>query len=243
MPSSSSSVSLSPAQRDLLKRHETDISTGLSSDQVTERREQFGGFNVVKPPIDCPPALCVILPCIASFPSMKAFKAMQPDDAEVKRNGQWIRYDVTSLVTGDIIRLEEGDMVPADCVVLQFTSPHQEELLVDVRAITAEEKPRSAKYVTRTQPVEGSSATNTQETVKFVQPVQLYWGGTVVQGGCIAVVTAIGHQCYVSTLIQQGKFPPKVADLADVVEVHNDDDEGDGIALVSAQDPMIRETV
>ena len=49
---------------------------------------------------------------------MKLFATIQPDDAEILRNGQWIRYDATSLVTGDIIRLEEGDLIPADCIVL-----------------------------------------------------------------------------------------------------------------------------
>ena len=120
---------------------------------------------------------------------MKAFRALQPDEAEVMRNGAWIRYDVTSLVVGDIIRLEEGDMVPADCVVLDLTTPLQsnQELLVDVRGITAEEKPRSAKRIPRQ--ANKSEQEQTNEATYAVQPVQLYWGGTVVQGGCIAVVS------------------------------------------------------
>ncbi|KAL7569455.1 hypothetical protein ACA910_009638 [Epithemia clementina (nom. ined.)] len=250
---------LSPAQRDLVDRLKTNPDMGLTTDEVTARREESGQFNVVKPPIDCPPTVCCLLPCIKHIPSMKAFRALQPDEAEVLRNGTWIRYDVTSLVVGDIIRMEEGDVVPADCVVLDLTvNVHNRgapELLVDVRGITAEEKPRSAKRIPRKDP-----DTNLETLV--VQPVQLYWGGTVVQGGCIAVVTAIGSDCFVSTLIATGKFPPPSNILlnlpvnatvlgggAGVSGTLSGDDNGDddiGVSLVQAQrqqEPMVRETV
>mmetsp|Transcript_20614 Transcript_20614/g.26570 ORF Transcript_20614/g.26570 Transcript_20614/m.26570 type:complete len:277 (-) Transcript_20614:184-1014(-) len=241
-----SKMNLSPAQQNLLDRFKTNPDTGLTSDEVTARREESGCFNIVKPPIDCPPALCVILPCIKHLPSMKAFKAIQPDDAEVLRSGEWIQYDVTSLVPGDIIRLEEGDIVPADCVVLTLSSDHVQELLVDVRAITAEEKPRSAKRVMRQDPtVTSEQQLQQQQLVEFVQPTQLYWGGTVVQGGCIAVVTAIGPQCFVATLIAQGKFPPPPDVLNKISQdiVHGEYEDNPGIALVQAQPPMVRETV
>ena len=185
-------MQLSPAQRDLVERLKTNPDTGLTTDEVTARRETSGQFNVVKPPIDCPPTVCCLLPCIKHFPSMKAFRAIEPEDAEVLRGGTWIRYDVTSLVQGDIIRMEEGDVVPADCVVLDLTTSMDcQELLVDVRGITAEEKPRSAKRVARktTNMTDSNNSSNNVEEVMVVQPVQLYWGGTVVQGGCIAVVS------------------------------------------------------
>mmetsp|Transcript_28144 Transcript_28144/g.77377 ORF Transcript_28144/g.77377 Transcript_28144/m.77377 type:complete len:297 (+) Transcript_28144:120-1010(+) len=239
-------LSLSPAQQDLISRLNTNPDTGLSTDEVTARREESGAFNVVKPPIDCPPTVCCLLPCIKHVPSMKAFRSIQPDDAEVLRNNDWIRYDVTSLVTGDIIRLEEGDVVPADCVVLAFSTSHVQELLVDVRAITAEDKPRSAKRIVRRKTEQGDG-----DEVSFVQPIQLYWGGTVVQGGCIAVVTAIGQECFVATLIAQGKFPPSANALNELAvasggNYSDKDDQPDesGIALVQASaEPMLRETV
>lgn len=43
---------------------------------------------------------------------MKLFRLVQAEDAEVIRDGRWIRYDASSLVKGDIIRLESGDAVP-----------------------------------------------------------------------------------------------------------------------------------
>jgi len=42
---------------------------------------------------------------------MKQFRLVQPDDAEVLRDGSWIRYDHTSLVICNVFRLVEGDVV------------------------------------------------------------------------------------------------------------------------------------
>ena len=61
---------------------------------------------------------------------MMQFRKIQPDDAEVLRDGKWVRYDHTSLVVGDLVRLYEGDVVPADCVVLSLGMEHVEETVV-----------------------------------------------------------------------------------------------------------------
>ena len=177
---------MTSSQEELLQQLETNLETGLTSDQATQRREQEGSFNTVKPPIDCPAWLCIILPCIKHVPSMKAFAAIKPDDAEVMRSGKWIRYDATSLVKGDIIRLEEGDVVPADCAVLEVL---EEELLVELKGVTGEERPRS---ITRDAPL-----------------TTLYMGGKVVQGGGTAVITAIGSNTLLAKLIQEKRFPPR----------------------------------
>ena len=175
----------------LLKELNTSLESGLTSDEATQRREQSGTFNVVKPPVDCPSWVCCLLPCIKHIPSMKAFAAIKPDDAEVLRNGKWIRYDATSLVKGDIIRLEEGDVVPADCVLVETV----EELLVELRPITGEERLRSIAP--------------TSQGEKEPPMTSLYMGGKVVQGGGTAVITAIGPDTLVARLIQEKRFPPK----------------------------------
>merc|ERR1712087_180590 len=83
--------------------------------------------------------------------SMKQFRLVQPDDAEGLRDGQWIRYDHTSLVVGDIVRLVEGDVIPADCALISLGMDHESqsetnreqfELTVDSHLITGEAKPR-----------------------------------------------------------------------------------------------------
>lgn len=191
-------MSLSTAQNDLLRQLGTSLDNGLTTDEASARREQDGHFNIVTPPINCPAWACVLLPCIKHVPSMKIFGQIKPDDAEVLRNSKWVRYDSGSLVKGDIIRLEEGDIVPADCVVLTVDSV--DELLVDVRYSTGEDKPRSA------QP---TSATNPSAVAATAKPIQLFWGGQVVQGSTRAVVTAIGPNTLTASLIRESKFPPR----------------------------------
>ncbi|GAX17132.1 hypothetical protein FisN_5Hh518 [Fistulifera solaris] len=204
-------MQLSQAQQELVASVKADVEKGLTTDEAAARREKQGSFNTVEPPINCPSWVCCLLPCINHVPSMQAFARIKPDDAELKRNGKWIRYDAASLVIGDIIRLEEGDVVPADCVVLTLEEGTS-ELLVDHRSVTGEEKPRSAK-----------------RRGNFVQPTQLFWGGRVVLGSAIAVTTAVGSDTLVASLIRDGRFPPK----GDIVTTDDDADEEAGISLMA----------
>lgn len=160
-----------------------------------------GTFNVLKPPIDCPGWLCILLPCINHLPSMKAFKSVNPDDAEVCRGGQWTRYDAASLVVGDVIRLEEGDLVPADCIVI--TVDDDDDILVDLNAVTGLDRPKSIS-----NDIDGHNMMTRGQR-------QLYMGGTVVQGRATAIVTSIGPYTLLGTLIRQNNFPPKNVVLTD----------------------------
>jgi hypothetical protein len=182
------STVLSEAQIALLQKH-GGTEQGLTTDQASARREEVGSFNTVDPPIQCPAWICCLLPCIKHIASMKVYRQIKPDDAEVKRDGRWIRYDSSSLVPGDLIRMEEGDVVPADCVVLKLEDDCS-ELLVDHRYVTGEESPRSAKQ--------------NDDHHGF----QLYWGGRVVLGSAIAVVTDTGSNTLVAKLIREKRFPP-----------------------------------
>eukprot|EP00934_Nitzschia_sp_Nitz4_P001986 Nitzschia sp. Nitz4//scaffold180_size44305//12238//12822//NITZ4_007236-RA/size44305-processed-gene-0.19-mRNA-1//-1//CDS//3329539458//1986//frame0 len=183
-------------QAQVLSDFETNLESGLTTDEATKRRELAGSFNVISPPVNCPGWVCCLLPCIKSIPSMKAFASIKPDDAEVLRNAKWIRYDASSLVRGDIIRLDEGDIIPADCILLEVSDG---ELLVDLKLITGEER---LKTVT---PQELESATSQQK---------LYMGGKVVQGSATAVICAIGPDTLLAQIIREGKFPPKLLDAS-----------------------------
>ena len=178
---------------------------------------------------------------------MKQFRYVQPDDAEVLRDGRWIRYDAASLVTGDIIRLAEGDVVPADCVVISLGMEHVDatiivdeendggregsnsnnknneswiELTVDSHYITGESKPRHIPL------------SNNQT----VHSTSLYYGSRVLEGACIALVTGCGERTILAKLIEEGRWPPK-RDLSEEIErmmdtPENNDDYDSGIALV-----------
>lgn len=202
------------AVKHLVEQYGANLQTGLTTDQASQRREESGSFNVVRPPVDCPGWVCCLLPCIKGIPSMKAFASTKPEDAEVLRNSKWIRYDATSLVTGDTIRLEEGDVVPADCTLVEMISG--DELLVDLRQITGEERLKS---------LTASSFDQSNNNLP-----KLYMGGQVVQGGAIGIVTAIGPDTLLAKLIEQKRFPPKEEILLD--EMSGSAGDGDfGIAM------------
>ena len=150
---------------------------------------------------------------------MKKFRNLRPDDAEVLRDGRWVNYDAPSLVRGDVIRLSEGDGVPADCVVLSLGMDHaavgdaeegeprgdrresfQSEaegyegtLVADVSSVTGEHRPRTVA------PRGDGTA----------DPVRLYYGGRVLQGCGIAVVTAVGPHTALAILMREGRWPPR----------------------------------
>ena len=169
---------------------------------------------------------------------MKQFRSVQPDDAEVLRDGQWIRYDHASLVVGDIVRLADGDVVPADCTVVSLgmdhvdatdvvdeeakgdnnDSNHSDYLItVDSRNITGEARPRQIS----------------NESNGTVESATLYYGSRVLEGACIAVVTATGNRTVLAKLIKEGRWPPG-ADLTEEVEEINrmeNEDLDSGIAM------------
>jgi len=206
--------SLSQAHRDLLDELDVTLEQGLTSSQASARR-LLSGPNTVDPPIQCPAWICCLLPCIKSIPSQKAFLRMRPEDAEVKRSGRWVRYDASSLVRSDIVRLEEGDRVPADCTVLFVenagsTSSEPQLFLVDHGPVTGDEKPAAHE--------------------------RLYWGGRVVVGSCVAVVTAVGNETRVGQLIRRGRFPVSGGGGG------SEEEEEDGIALLSVGDSDGKQT-
>jgi E1-E2 ATPase len=185
------------AQEELLEHLKTSISEGLTRDEASSRRQHDETFNVVDPPIKCPAWICCLLPCIKSIPSMKKFREIQPEDAEILRESKWTRYDAASLVRGDIVKVMEGDLVPADCVLLSLL---EGEILVDMRTITGED---SAKSI-----------------VKIDEKIhtRLYYGGRILQGSAIAVVVAIGPNTLLASLIRGKNFPPKSNVFSQVCE-------------------------
>jgi E1-E2 ATPase len=234
-------MNLSKAQKDLLRALKVNPSTGLSSEEAAKRRRDDGAGNTVDPPIKCPGWICCLLPCIKSIPSQRIFLSIQPEDAEVLRDGRWIRYEASSLVRGDVIRLEEGDTVPADCTILELEQQQWPsdnaansssdannnknnnrsnipELLVDQKYITGEDAPKSITMEddseddddTATALVKNSERPEQQQHIKPIKATtmkQLYWGGHIVLGSCIAVCTSVGPNTLAASLIRQRQFP------------------------------------
>jgi len=179
-------------------------------------------------------------PCINHVPSMKQFRLVQPEDAEVLRDKKYIRYDHTSLVVGDIVRLVEGDIVPADCILISLGMDHLDattivdeesntassididsngmmDITVDSHLITGEIKPRQISN-------QSKGTVNNLTT--------LYYGSRILEGACIAVVTATGSRVVLAKLIREGRFPPST-DLTDEVHEINRMENEEGISLTS----------
>lgn len=109
--------------------------------------------------------------------ALDALKGMSAAHARVIREGQEQLIDAAALVPGDIIRLEAGDFVPADCRLLSSVSLKSEE-----SALTGESVP---------------SEKNAEVVVDENAPLgdrnnMLFSGCSVTYGTATAVVTATG---------------------------------------------------
>ena len=165
---------------------------------------------------------------------MKQFRLVLPDDAEVLRDRHWVRYDHASLVVGDIVRLVEGDIIPADCALISLGMDH-----VGASVVVDEETSSSSSGISQGMGGGGGHSNNCNMDIILdshlitgeTKPRQisynsiigaentstLYFGSRVLQGACIAVVIATGDRVMLSKLIQAGRWPPQT-DLSEEVE-------------------------
>src|SRR5213593_3013019 len=100
--------------------------------------------------------------------ALDALKNSLALQARVLRGGKWQQVDARTLVPGDIIRLYLGDVVPADCKLIQG-----DYISIDQSALTGESLPVSKKS--------GEDA---------------YSGSIVKQGEMVAVITATGGNTF-----------------------------------------------
>jgi len=100
--------------------------------------------------------------------ALDALKSSLALKARALRGGKWEQVDARTLVPGDVIRLYLGDVVPADCQLIQG-----DYISVDQSALTGESLPVTKKS--------GEGA---------------YSGSIVKQGEMIAVVTATGGNTF-----------------------------------------------
>ena len=70
--------------------------------------------------------------------AVAALKAILPRQATVLRDGAAQRLPIEALVPGDVVLVQEGDDVPADCRLLEAAT-----LRVNVATVTGESMPRS----------------------------------------------------------------------------------------------------
>jgi Ca2+-transporting ATPase len=120
--------------------------------------------------------------------AVEALEAMLPREITVLRGGGERRVAATALVPGDLVRLEEGDQVPADGQLLSAAG-----LRVDQSALTGESHPVFKL----------TAAGNNRASVPLPERQELIFAGTgVVAGSGLAVVRAIGMQTEIGAIAQ-----------------------------------------
>ncbi len=125
--------------------------------------------------------------------SIEALKKIASQKAKVLRNNTVTEIDATEIVPGDIVILEEGDMIPADCRIIE--SVHLQTIEA---ALTGESTP-----VTKQNEKLGENLTlGDQKNMVFAAT-------TIVAGRGIAVVTATGMERQIG----------KIAKMIETVEV------------------------
>jgi cation-transporting ATPase I len=118
---------------------------------------------------------------ISAFERLRAedaiadLRADRPRTVRVRRDGHETTIPAAELVVGDVVRLEAGDLVPADCRILEAVA-----LEVDESALTGESLPVT-KHVAAIDATEIADRRS-----------NLYEGTAIAAGSALAVVFAVG---------------------------------------------------
>lgn len=120
--------------------------------------------------------------------TLKALQKMTKTNATVLRDGEEIVIDDSGVVPGDIIKLVEGDKVPAGARLLEIKN-----LRVDESALTGESQPISKKIDVLENP-----------NLQISEQKNMVFKGTfVVAGSATAVVTSTGINTVMGQISQQ----------------------------------------
>ena len=118
--------------------------------------------------------------------ALEALKKMQPRHARCLRDGEWDEeMDSADLVPGDIVRVQQGDSVPADCRILELETV---TLAVDESMLTGESKVNQRK---------GTDKVSAAKVKTISDLDSMLFSGTMVAGGRavgVVVATAEGTQ-------------------------------------------------
>ena len=123
--------------------------------------------------------------------TLEALRSMTAPTAKCRRDGKLREIDASLLVTGDVVELEAGDRVPADCNILSAAGFFADE------SILTGESEAVAKSV--------GAAEDTDNSIG--RPNIVYCGTSAVKGCCTAAVIATGKNT------QMGKISEMLSDI------------------------------
>ena len=126
--------------------------------------------------------------------AIEALQAMSAANSKVYRSGELVVIHSSELVPGDVIALEAGDNVPADCRILDAAALKAEE-----SALTGESVPSD----------KDSEVLSGEEVPLGDRKNMLYMGSSVVYGRAEAVVVATGMKT------EMGKIAGAIANADD----------------------------
>ena len=165
------------------------IAAGLLSVFLGERTESIAIFAIV--------LINAVLGFIQEFKAERAIEALEKisaPHARVLRNGKAERIPARYVVPGDILLLEEGDIVPADARMVSVNS-----LQIEEASLTGESVP--SKKVTH--PFKIGTSVADQENMAFMGTVVTYGKGS-------AVVTATGAHTELGKIAKSIQSSPEV---------------------------------
>ncbi len=119
--------------------------------------------------------------------SLAALRAMAAPEASVRRDGSERVVDATELVPGDVVLLSEGDVVPADC------------RLLETQSFEVDEAPLTGESV----PVGKSTETVAPDTPLAERSNLVYKGTNVTRGRAEAVVVETGMSTEMGTIADE----------------------------------------
>jgi Mg2+-importing ATPase len=123
--------------------------------------------------------------------------AMVKTRVEVVRGSEKVEIDLESVVPGDVVVLNAGDIIPADCLVISSSY-----LYVDESALTGE-----------SYPVEKNMGKLPPEAVLSARTNSLFMGTHVVSGEATAVVVATGRETEFGRIADRLELRPQVTEF------------------------------
>ncbi len=123
--------------------------------------------------------------------TLEALRSMTSPAAKCWRDGRLTVIDAAKLVTGDIIELEAGDRIPADCAVLKAAGFFSDESILTGESVAV-----------------GKSAGDANDTDNSLnKPNIVYCGASATKGTCRARVIATGMRT------QMGRISEMLTDI------------------------------
>ena len=125
--------------------------------------------------------------------TLEALRSMTAPSARCYRDGKLVTIPAAGLVRGDVIELEAGDRIPADCAVVRSSGFASDEAV-----LTGE-----------STPVAKSPAAPGDTDNSLNRPCIVYCGASAVRGSCTAQVIATGMGT------QMGKISGMLSDIGE----------------------------